>query len=173
MKIRRLTAADAAAFRDIRLLMLQTDPAAFGSTYADWAAKPMAEIKAWIEMMHLFAAMEGDQCLATAAWHRFKGDTVSHRGHVIAVYTRPEARGQGLFRQIMAALEADARAEGVLQLDLDVSVSQPAAFAGYLALGYTELGRCPRALCHDGVYSDKIMMQKLFEPGAETLLPRA
>ncbi|WP_227283964.1 GNAT family N-acetyltransferase [Boseongicola sp. H5] len=160
MTVRRLTSADAEAFRRIRLQMLRTDPMAFGSNHADWARKSLAEIADWIAKMHLFAEMQDGRCQATGAWYRRPEDAADGRGHVIAVYTTPELRRQGLFRRIMQVLEQDARRNGVLQLDLDVSASQPAAQAGYLALGYGEVGRRPGAKCHDGAYSDTITMRK-------------
>jgi ribosomal protein S18 acetylase RimI-like enzyme len=164
--LRRLHPEDWMAFRDIRLDMLRRDPTAFGSTHADWAGKPRAEIKAWIAKMHLFAFVEGGRYLASAAWYPLPGATVRHRGTVIAVYTRPEARGRGLFRQVMAAVERDAKASGILQLELDVSADQDVAQSAYLAQGYAILGGSPRALCHDGVYSDKIMMLKRLDRDA-------
>lgn len=160
MTVRRLTPADADAFRRIRLQMLRTDPTAFGSNHADWARKSLAEIGDWIAKMHLFAEMRDGKCRATGAWYLRPEGSADGRGHVIAVYTMPELRRQGLFRQIMQMLEQDARRNGVVQLELDVSASQPAAQAGYLALGYGEIGRRPGAKCHDGVCSDTITMRK-------------
>ncbi|MBF9031134.1 GNAT family N-acetyltransferase [Rhodobacterales bacterium HKCCE3408] len=156
--IRRLGPADWAAFRDIRLTMLATDPSAYGSTLADWQAKPRGEIENWLTNLNCFGAMDGDRCLSTATWTRLEGRTVAHRGEVIAVYTRSEARGRGLMAALLDTLAQDAAAAGLLQLELDVAVTGTAARAAYAAAGFTEVGRMPRGLAHGGRYIDKITM---------------
>ena len=52
------------------------------------------------------------------------------------VYVRPAARGQGLSRQIMAALEADAQTLGYTHIRLETGLKQPAAIHIYESLGY-------------------------------------
>ncbi|MFE9930715.1 GNAT family N-acetyltransferase [Streptomyces sp. NPDC005533] len=53
------------------------------------------------------------------------------------MYVVPEARGLGLARRILAALEADARAAGRLRMVLETGDQQPEAIALYLSAGYT------------------------------------
>lgn len=53
------------------------------------------------------------------------------------MYVIPEARGLGLARRILAALEADARAAGRLRMALETGDQQPEAIALYLSEGYT------------------------------------
>ncbi|WP_404959690.1 GNAT family N-acetyltransferase [Streptomyces sp. 147326] len=53
------------------------------------------------------------------------------------MYVVPEARGLGLARRILAALEADARASGRLRMVLETGDQQPEAIALYLSSGYT------------------------------------
>ncbi|MEU7727011.1 GNAT family N-acetyltransferase [Streptomyces sp. NPDC040724] len=53
------------------------------------------------------------------------------------MYVVPEARGLGLARRILAALEADARAAGRLRMVLETGDQQPEAIALYLSSGYT------------------------------------
>jgi GNAT superfamily N-acetyltransferase len=52
------------------------------------------------------------------------------------MYVAPEVRGQGLGRQLVAALEAEARALGVRRLVLETGVRQVAAVALYRATGF-------------------------------------
>jgi putative acetyltransferase len=56
------------------------------------------------------------------------------------VYVDPSARGLGLSKKIMAALEADAIAHGVTIARLETGVHQPEALGLYRGLGYTERG---------------------------------
>lgn len=52
------------------------------------------------------------------------------------MYVVPEARGLGLARRIVAALEADARAAGRRRMVLETGDQQPEAIALYLSEGY-------------------------------------
>jgi len=56
------------------------------------------------------------------------------------MFLTPDARGQGLGRRLLAAIEAEARARGVSVLRLETGTRQPAAIALYRAAGYVERG---------------------------------
>ncbi|KMO99737.1 acetyltransferase [Streptomyces roseus] len=60
------------------------------------------------------------------------GDAELKRMYVVA-----GARGQGLARRILAALEADARAAGRTRMVLETGDRQPEAIALYFSSGYT------------------------------------
>ncbi|MFB9552711.1 GNAT family N-acetyltransferase [Streptomyces roseoviridis] len=52
------------------------------------------------------------------------------------MYVVPEARGLGLARRILAALEADARAAGRVRMVLETGTAQPEAIGLYTSCGY-------------------------------------
>ena len=56
------------------------------------------------------------------------------------MFVAPEARGLGIGRLILDALEAAAKAEGVRVLRLETGIRQPEALALYRRHGYTERG---------------------------------
>jgi putative acetyltransferase len=56
------------------------------------------------------------------------------------MFVTPCLRGRQLGRQILAALESQARAEGVRVVRLETGVRQPAALALYRSHGYVERG---------------------------------
>jgi putative acetyltransferase len=56
------------------------------------------------------------------------------------VFVDPDARGKGVARAIMEALERAAEAEGVTLMQLETGVKQPEAIALYRKLGYIERG---------------------------------
>lgn len=60
-------------------------------------------------------------------------------GEVKRVYLRPEARGLGLGRALMEALEADARTLGFERIRLDTGDRQPEALGLFRSLGYREI----------------------------------
>jgi acetyltransferase len=66
-----------------------------------------------------------------------------HRGEVQKVMVLPSHRRRGIARQLMAALEAEARRRGLWLLFLDTSDSHAGARAFYEALQYVYVGGIP------------------------------
>jgi ribosomal protein S18 acetylase RimI-like enzyme len=52
------------------------------------------------------------------------------------MYVTPEARGRGVARAVLAALEEAARTRGYAALRLETGLSQPEAIALYTSSGY-------------------------------------
>jgi ribosomal protein S18 acetylase RimI-like enzyme len=52
------------------------------------------------------------------------------------MYVTPEARGHGLARVVLAALEGDARAAGRTRMVLETGTKQPEALSLYASSGY-------------------------------------
>ncbi|MGW7368928.1 GNAT family N-acetyltransferase [Streptomyces sp. NPDC054841] len=57
------------------------------------------------------------------------------------MYVVPEARGLGLARRILAALEEDARAAGRSRMVLETGTAQPEAIALYTSSGYAQCAK--------------------------------
>lgn len=89
--------------------------------------------------LYLLAYDDEGRPVASGAWRRqdendegyADGDAELKRMYVI-----PEARGLGLARRILAALEDDARAAGRTRMVLETGDAQPEAIALYLSSGY-------------------------------------
>lgn len=158
MTIRRLEPADWARFREIRLEMLRAAPRAYGSTQTEWAAKPEREIRTWLRQVHTLALLEGPRVLGCAGFNRRSAARAAHRAEVIAVYMRPEARGQGQAARLIGALADAARAEGVLQLELEVADWNSAAIAAYEKAGFERVGMMPRAMRDGARFTDDVVM---------------
>ncbi|WP_327253130.1 GNAT family N-acetyltransferase [Streptomyces sp. NBC_01244] len=79
------------------------------------------------------------------------------------MYVVPEARGLGLARRILAALEADARAAGRLRMALETGDQQPEAIALYLSEGYT---MAEAKFGHYRFHDNSRCMTKPLNPGA-------
>ena len=52
------------------------------------------------------------------------------------MFVTEAARGQGLARRVLAALEEDARAAGRVRMVLETGIKQPEAIALYTSSGY-------------------------------------
>jgi len=77
--------------------------------------------------------------LATGGWRAMDATPEGHRpgdAELKRMYVVPEARGRGLARRILAALEESARAAGRTRMVLETGMKQPEAIALYLSEGY-------------------------------------
>lgn len=77
-------------------------------------------------------------------------------GEVKRVWVDPSARGIGLSRQLMAAVEARARALGIGVLRLDTNSALPEAVGLYQRSGWTEIDRF-----NDDPYPDRFFEKRL------------
>ncbi|MGB5052221.1 MAG: ribosomal protein S18-alanine N-acetyltransferase [Caldilineaceae bacterium] len=77
--------------------------------------------------------------LAQAGWMLF-GD----EAHVLTIAVRPEFRGQGIGRWLLLHLLSEARAEGCVNVVLEVRPSNEAALHLYEKLGFALIGRRKR-----------------------------
>ncbi|WP_327703305.1 GNAT family N-acetyltransferase [Streptomyces decoyicus] len=84
-------------------------------------------------------AYEGARPLATGGWRRQEDTAEGYAvgdAEIKRMFVVPEARGRGLARQILAALEADARAAGRSRMVLETGTEQPEALELYASSGY-------------------------------------
>lgn len=65
----------------------------------------------------------------------------TERIEIKRMYVTPPARGNGLSRQILAALEAAASADGWRTMRLETGVMQPEAISLYRSSGYAQIDR--------------------------------
>lgn len=71
-------------------------------------------------------------------------EAVANQAQVKTLFVIPEARGRGMGRALMGALEDLARSDGFDILNLDVRASKTEAIALYESLGYERWGTNPR-----------------------------
>jgi putative acetyltransferase len=86
--------------------------------------------------VRFLVARSGDAALGCAA---LRLDAEAY-GEIKRMYVRPVARGTGLGRQLLAALEAEGRRAALTCLRLETGIHQPEAIALYRAAGFQERG---------------------------------
>lgn len=161
--IRRLTPADAGAYRSIRHEALANHPEAFVSTAEAFAQKSDAEITQTLEALTIFGAFLADGSLGGInAFLRNEGAKERHRGWMIQVYVRPAQRGTGMAAALVEHLVDHAR-HHVVQIHLGVWSENMPAIKLYQRLGFETYGTEPRYLFVNGRYIDEHLMVRFLD----------
>ncbi|MBR1204548.1 MULTISPECIES: GNAT family N-acetyltransferase [unclassified Bradyrhizobium] len=166
IEIRRLLPADAALYRDIRLEALRLSPEAFGSAYetesvhpVEWFAERLAHGAA------IIGAFRGGELAGIVGFIAAQGPKQQHKGMLVGMYVRQQARRAGVGRLLVdAVLELAAQSVELVQLAV-VKGNEPACEL-YRRAGFVEYGLERHALKIDGRYYDDILMVKDLLGGA-------
>lgn len=165
--IRVLTEADAVAYRALRLRALREDPEAFGSTYAEGAARPLAVTQARLQAPDntTFGAYEsesegaGSTLVGIVTLVRQDGAKFRHKTEMVGMSVASEARGRGIGRLLVQAVIAYAQATaGVEQIHCTAVTMNAAALSLYRTLGFASYGIERQALKVDDQYWDEELL---------------
>ena len=161
--IRALVAADLPAYKALRDEMLFAHPEAFTSDAAEEVVKEPADYLQRLgldrhERGHfVLGAWRDDRLVGAIGLERDRRRKGKHIGHVIGMMVRPEARGQGIGRELLEGLICEARrSEGMEMLTLTVTAGNAAAVGLYETTGFVPYGVLVRAIkLASGKYHDK------------------
>lgn len=78
-----------------------------------------------------FVAADGEELIGCVGWRRHGDDAELKR-----MYTTPAARGRGVARLLLAAVESSAREAGMRRVILETGDKQPEAIGLYVSAGY-------------------------------------
>ena len=157
IKIRRLGRDEVDAFRHIRLEALRCEPASFASSYEDWASLSADE---WRQRLKnpVIVAFQNDEPVGLIGLLRERPRKTAHRAQIVMVYVRKNWRGSGLAKKLLDAITNYAQETDVTQLELSVSAENPIAIRFYEREGFTEIGRVPAGITHEGRGIDDVLM---------------
>jgi ribosomal protein S18 acetylase RimI-like enzyme len=160
--IRRLLPSDAIAFQALRLRGLLESPTAFGSSHEEEVDHPtpaIAESLAEGSGRNMFGAFIDMLLIGIVGIGRETSLKERHRGFVRSMYVAPEARRQGVGKDLMGeALQFATSIPGLRQLTLAVTAGNSAAINLYEGFGFKICGTAPEALYVHGRYHDELQM---------------
>jgi hypothetical protein len=91
--VRRFEIEEAALLRQIRLLALKDTPEAFGTGYAQDAARSIESWQQWLITHPSFGAFVGRDPRGMVSFSRQTAANLVHRGSLVAMYVTPDLRG--------------------------------------------------------------------------------
>jgi ribosomal protein S18 acetylase RimI-like enzyme len=166
IEIRRLSPADAADYREVRLAALEDAPEAFSSRYEIEAARPEEAFAARLQTSVVHAAYRERRIVGMAGVAPRSDSAEPRCAFLWGVYVRPETRGLGVASRILHAAIATAL-EHYDEITLDVVVGNHAALALYEKFGFARRGK-PRPMQTGVGYRDEISMVKCLRGGHAT-----
>jgi phosphinothricin acetyltransferase len=122
--------------------------------------KSPGDIAALIAARPAFLVAEADGIAGFATYAQFRGGTGYARTMEHTVILAPGARGRGVGRALMAAVEDHARGQGAHTIFAGVSAENAPGVAFHAALGYRTVARLPEVGWKFGRWMDLVLMQK-------------
>ena len=122
--------------------------------------KTEADMQAMIAERDCFLVYINNGLQGFATYSQFRGGIGYATCMEHTVILSPEARGRGVGRALLAAVEAHARAAGAHQMIAGVSGENPQGRAFHAAMGYHEVALIREAGFKFGRFMDLVLMQK-------------
>lgn len=159
-QIRPATGADCAAIADLWNPLIRETAITF-TTIEKTAEGLRATLAEKAAAGHSFlVAVEDGALMGFATYGAFRTGPGYARTMEHTIILAGAARGQGLGRALMGALERDARAQGIHSLIAGVSSANPAGRAFHAAIGYNTVAVLPQVGNKFGQWLDLVLMQK-------------
>jgi GNAT superfamily N-acetyltransferase len=168
--VKRLTGADAAAYRALMLEAYEQAADAFTSTAEERALEPLSwwarRIGGSTDLNECFGAFlpspGGPTLVGTVALEYSAKPKTRHAALVIGMYVQPTQRGAGVGRALLqAAIDTATARPGVLALRLTLTEGNLPALRLYEAAGFVAWGTEPQAILSSAGLVGKVHMHKV------------
>jgi ribosomal protein S18 acetylase RimI-like enzyme len=158
--IRRLGPGDAWAWRALWIEALTAFPQAFLTTLEEVASRPDEALMRDLEARTNLGLFAEGRLAGTSGLAPQEPAASAHRARIAGFTLTPSRQGTSDADRLLSATEAEARAAGFLQLELDVLASNARALRFYRRHGFVQTGRTPRAVRRNGAFEDDLHMVK-------------
>ncbi len=106
-------------------------------------------------------ARQGDTLLGFATYGNFRSGTGYARTVEHTVILADNAKGKGVGRALLAALESHAHTNGIHSMIASVAKENTTAIAFHKAVGFTQVAQIPEAGRKFGRWLDVVFLQKI------------
>ena len=146
-------------YRALRLEALDTDPAAFGSSYEEETRLPE---DLWRERINnVIFALSDERPVGMLSYVLSGRVKTRHVVNIYGVYVTPRYRGRGIGLMLMKrALSEIRKHRRIIKAQLSVNAHLRPAVELYKAAGFEEVGRARNELKVGGRYYDMLLMEK-------------
>ncbi len=160
MEIRRLTSADAAAYRTVRLAGLLEMPTAFAASYEAERSWPLSAYEQRLDAepdRGTFGAFDGPKLVGIVTLGRESMPKLMHKAHIWGMYVLPEARGRSAGRRLLQhAIDLARGIPEIRQVNVSANATNAPALRLYESAGFRAFGRESESLCIDGERHDEL-----------------
>ncbi|TXN00230.1 GNAT family N-acetyltransferase [Methylobacterium sp. WL103] len=162
LEIVRLTSADAAVFRELRLEGLRDHPEAFGASWEDEATHSEAQFSSRLDDAVVFGArsVDGMRLDGIVGVYRPEAAKTKHKAVIWGMYVRLRSRRAGV-GAILLKTAIDHASLMVEEVNLTVGLANAAALKLYESAGFKRYGVEQRALKIGEQYYDEVLMSLL------------
>ncbi len=168
ISIKKLSGADAADYRDLRLDGLSKNPEAFGASFEDESPLSVDDFAQRLEGGAVFGArLDGETALVGAVGLRIPvASKTKHKGAIWGMYVRSDMRGKGIGAALIRHV-LDYAKPLVEEVTIIVGASNIAAHKLYIKMGFEQYGFERRALKVGQTYYDEVLMSVVLNPPTE------
>lgn len=160
MEIRRLTSADAAAYRTVRLASLLEMPTAFAASYEEERGWPLSTYQQRLDTRPdraTFGAFDGPKLVGIVTLGREHTAKLMHKAHIWGMYVLPEMRGRSAGRKLLQhAIELARSIPEIRQVNVSANGANAPALRLYESAGFRAFGHERESLCIDGELHDEL-----------------
>ena len=159
--LRRITQAETAMFREMRLHALQQHPRAYTQTYEEEYRQPLQAFGQFLQNNVVMGAFDGDLLVGYTILSPNRQPKLMHKATVWGAYVRPQYRDKQLAQRLRLRLFEVAQAMGLRYCQSSIVASNAAALQVHMAVGYEEVYREKDGVRHlDGTFDDVVHLVK-------------
>jgi ribosomal protein S18 acetylase RimI-like enzyme len=162
IRVRKLTADDAGAFKNLRIEAAHNSPASLPMGPEELSQQPISEFEKQIcgPLQITFGAFVAVKLISIAGLRQESMSKRRHRATIWGMYTKEGYRGRGIARQLVDILMNEAKSNPeITMLNLNVHSLNAPAKALYASLGFTCYGTQHNTLLVNGKYIHEEQME--------------